>query len=143
MLAIGAGGLAVALTLAGEPVYLTMPETWGVRLVGHLSPWVSAKDVILEMLRRHGVDGATGRVIEYHGPGVASLSVWDRHVIAHMGAELGATTSLFPSDDEVRRFLTQLPQRHGVGEGPVPICGAVVEIEADTGRCLRVESVEG
>ena len=105
MLAIGAGGLAVALVLAGEPFYVTMPETWGVRLVGELRPWVSAKDVILEMLRRHGVEGAAGRLIEYHGPGVAGLSVWDRHVIAHMGAELGATTSVFGSDGEVRRFL--------------------------------------
>ena len=105
MLAIGAGGLAVALVLAGEPLYLTMPEIWGVRLVGELRPWVSAKDVILEMLRRHGTDGASGRLIEYHGPGVTGLSVWDRHVIAHMGAELGATTSVFGADSEVRRYL--------------------------------------
>ena len=105
MLAIGAGGLAVALVLAGEPLYVTMPEIWGVRLVGRLDPWVSAKDVILEMLRRHGTDGAVGRLIEYHGPGVDALSVWDRHVIAHMGAELGATTSVFGADDEVRRYL--------------------------------------
>ena len=105
MLAIGVGGLAVALVLAGEPLYVTMPEIWGVRLVGELGPLVSAKDVILEMLRRHGTDGASGRLIEYHGPGVAGLSVWDRHVIAHMGAELGATTSVFGSDDEVRRYL--------------------------------------
>lgn len=107
MLAIGAGGLAVALVLAGEPLHVTMPEIWGVRLVGELGPWVSAKDVILEMLRRHGTDGASGRLIEYHGPGVAGLSVWDRHVIAHMGAELGATTSIFGADDEVLRFLTR------------------------------------
>ncbi len=105
MLAIGAGGLAVALVLAGEPLYVTMPEIWGVRLVGELGPWVSAKDVILEMLRRHGTGGAAGRLIEYHGPGVAGLSVWDRHVIAHMGAELGATTSVFGADGEVRRYL--------------------------------------
>ena len=112
MLAIGAGGLAVALVLAGEPLYVTMPEIWGVRLVGELGPWVSAKDVILEMLRRHGTDGASGRIIEYHGPGVAGLSVWDRHVIAHMGAELGATTSVFGADEEVRRYL----DRQGRGE---------------------------
>ena len=107
MLAIGAGGLAVALVLAGEPLYLTMPEIWGVRLVGELRPWVSAKDAILEMLRRHGTGGASGRLIEYHGPGVAGLSVWDRHVLAHMGAELGATTSVFGSDTEVRRYLAR------------------------------------
>jgi aconitate hydratase len=105
MLAIGAGGLEVALAIAGEPFHLSMPEVWGVRLVGELPEWVSAKDVILEMLRRHDVDGGVGRVIEYHGPGLACLSAMDRHVIANMGAELGATTTVFPSDDEARRFL--------------------------------------
>jgi aconitate hydratase len=73
--------------------------------VGRLPDWVSAKDVILEMLRRHGVDGGVGRVLEYSGPGLASLSAMDRHVIANMGAELGATTTVFPSDRETRRFL--------------------------------------
>jgi aconitate hydratase len=105
MLAIGAGGLEVALAIAGEPFYFTMPEVWGVHLVGELPAWVSAKDVILELLRRHDVDGGVGRVIEYYGPGLAQLSAMDRHVIANMGAELGATTTVFPSDDEVRRFL--------------------------------------
>ena len=105
MLAIGAGGLEVALAIAGEPFHFAMPEIWGVRLVGELPDWVSAKDVILEMLRRHDVDGGFGRIIEYHGPGLEQLSAMDRHVIANMGAELGATTSVFPSDDEVRRFL--------------------------------------
>src|SRR6266487_5459347 len=97
MLAIGAGGLEVALGIAGEPFYLPMPEIWGVRLVGELPEWVSAKDVILEMLRRHDVDGGFGRIIEYHGPALEQLSAMDRHVIANMGAELGATTSVFPS----------------------------------------------
>jgi aconitate hydratase len=105
MLAIGVGGLEVALAIAGQPLYLQMPQVWGVRLVGRLSPWVSAKDVILEMLRRHGVNGGLNRVIEYHGPGLAGLSAMDRHVIANMGAELGATTSVFPSDDAVEAFL--------------------------------------
>jgi aconitate hydratase len=105
MLAIGVGGLEVAMAMAGEPLYLTMPEIWGVRLTGELPPWVSAKDVILEMLRRHGVQGGRGRIIEYHGPGLASLSAMDRHVIANMGAELGATTSVFPADEQVRAFL--------------------------------------
>ncbi|HEX5195424.1 MAG TPA: aconitate hydratase [Solirubrobacteraceae bacterium] len=105
MLAIGTGGLDVAMAMAGEPYYVKMPEIWGVRLEGELPDWVSAKDVILEMLRRHDVDGGYGRIIEYHGPGLASLSAMDRHVIANMGAELGATTSVFPSDDETRRFL--------------------------------------
>jgi predicted aconitate hydratase len=105
MLAIGVGGLEVAMAMAGEPLYVTMPEVWGVRLTGTLPPWVSAKDVILEMLRRHGVKGGVGRIIEYHGPGLGSLSAMDRHVIANMGAELGATTSVFPADEQVRAFL--------------------------------------
>ena len=105
MLALGAGGLEVALAIAGEPLYVVMPEVFGVRLTGELPPWTSAKDVILEMLRRHGVDGGRGRVIEYHGPGLAGLSAMDRHVIANMGTELGATSTVFPSDGEVRRFL--------------------------------------
>ncbi len=105
MLAIGSGGLDVAMAIAGEPYYVKMPEIWGVRLTGQLPDWVSAKDVILEMLRRHDVDGGVGRILEYYGPGLASLSAMDRHVIANMGTELGATTTVFPSDDEVRRFL--------------------------------------
>jgi aconitate hydratase len=105
MIAIGSGGLDVALAMAGEPLRIRMPEIWGVELVGELPDWVSAKDVILEMLRRHGVDGGAGRIIEYHGPGLAGLSAMDRHVICNMGAELGATTSVFPADDEARRFL--------------------------------------
>jgi aconitate hydratase len=93
------------MAMAGEPYHVRMPEIWGVRLTGELPDWVSAKDVILEMLRRHDVDGGFGRIVEYHGPGLAGLSAMDRHVIANMGAELGATTTVFPSDDEVRRFL--------------------------------------
>ncbi|MGD2076355.1 MAG: aconitate hydratase [Gammaproteobacteria bacterium] len=105
MLAIGAGGLEVAAAMAGEPFYLTMPKIMGVRLSGRLPDWVSAKDIILEMLRRHGVEGGLNRIIEYTGPGLDRLGAMDRHVIANMGAELGATTSVFPSDDEVRLFL--------------------------------------
>lgn len=105
MLAMGAGGLEVALAMAGEPFFVKRPRVWGVRLVGALRPWVSAKDVILELLRRHGVAGGLGKVIEYHGPGLAGLSAMDRHVIANMGAELGATASVFPSDAATRAFL--------------------------------------
>ncbi|CAM2841922.1 aconitate hydratase [Mycobacterium intermedium] len=105
MLAIGVGGLEVAVAIAGKPLHLRMPEVWGVRLEGELPQWCSAKDVILEMLRRHDVKGGVNRVIEYYGPGLATLSAMDRHVIANMGAELGATTSVFPSDDAVRQFL--------------------------------------
>jgi aconitate hydratase len=105
MMAIGAGGLEVALAMAGEPFFLIMPKTWGIKLMGNLPPWVSAKDVILEMLRRHDVKGGVGKIIEYYGPGLANLTAMDRHVIANMGAELGATSTVFPSDKEVRRFL--------------------------------------
>ena len=106
MLAIGAGGLEVALAMAGEPFFVKMPSILGVKLVGQLPQWVSAKDIILEMLRRHKVTGGVGKIIEYYGPGLANLSAMDRHVIANMGAELGATTTVFPSDDAVRKFLT-------------------------------------
>jgi aconitate hydratase len=105
MLAFGAGGVEIALAMAGEPLHLRMPEIWGVQLTGRMPDWVSAKDVILEMLRRHGVQGGMGRIIEYYGPGLAGLSAMDRHVIANMGAELGATTSVFPSDSATLAFL--------------------------------------
>lgn len=105
MLAIGAGGLMVAMAMAGKPYYLRMPKVWGVKLTGELPDWVSAKDVILEMLRRHDVNGGVGKVIEYYGPGLAKLTADDRHVIANMGAELGATSTVFPADEEVRRFM--------------------------------------
>jgi aconitate hydratase len=105
MLAIGVGGLEVAMAMAGEPLYVAMPEIWGVELTGELPDWVSAKDVVLEMLRRHDVKGGVGRIIEYHGEGLQHLTAMDRHVIANMGAELGATTSVFPADDAVRDYL--------------------------------------
>ncbi len=105
MLAIGAGGLDVAMAMAGKPYTIRMPEVWGVKLTGKLPDWVSAKDAILEMLHRHDVDGGVNRIIEYYGPGLDSLSCMDRHVIANMGTELGATSTVFPSDDEVKRFL--------------------------------------
>jgi aconitate hydratase len=105
MLAFGAGGLDVAMAMAGEPLFLTMPKVMGVRLTGRLPDWVSAKDVILEMLRRYDVDGGVGTIFEYYGPGLQCLKAMDRHVIANMGTELGATTTVFPSDNEVRRFL--------------------------------------
>lgn len=105
MLAMGTGGLEVALAIAGEPFHVKMPQIMGVKLTGKLPDWVSAKDVILEMLRRHDVAGGVGKIIEYYGPGLESLSAMDRHVIANMGAELGATASVFPSDEETKRFL--------------------------------------
>ncbi len=110
MLAIGAGGLEVAMAMAGHPFYLKMPEVMGVKLTGELPDWVSAKDIILEMLRRHDVHGGVGKIIEYYGSGLKNLSAMDRHVIANMGAELGATTTVFPSDENVRNFM-RLQQR--------------------------------
>ncbi len=105
MLAIGSGGLDVALAMAGQPFYVKMPKVWGIKLVSILPDWVSAKDIILEILRRHNVSAGTGCVLEYYGPGLTGLSAMDRHVIANMGAELGATASVFPSDLAVQRFL--------------------------------------
>lgn len=105
MLAIGAGGLDVAVAMAGAPFYLSMPRILGVHLKGSLQPWVTGKDVILEMLRQLTVKGGVGKIVEYFGEGVASLSVSDRFTITNMGAELGATTSVFPSDEQTKRFL--------------------------------------
>ena len=122
MLAMGAGGLNVAMAMAGRPYHLPCPAVWGVRLTGRLQPWVSAKDVILEMLRRHSVKGGVGRVIEYYGPGVATLSASDRAAIANMGAELGATSTLFPSDERTRQFMIA----QGRGDAWAPL-------EADAG----------
>jgi len=105
MLAIGAGGLDVAVAMAGGPYYLTMPKVCRVWLKGKLQPWVSAKDVILKILQLLSVKGGVGKVIEYAGPGAASLTVPERATITNMGAELGATTSIFPSDENTRVFL--------------------------------------
>ncbi|WP_053219297.1 aconitate hydratase [Virgibacillus senegalensis] len=107
MLAMGAGGIDVAMAIAGEPFYVKMPKVWGVKLTGELPKWVSAKDVIFELLKRYDVKGGVGKVIEYYGPGLKGLSAMDRHVIANMGAELGATGTVFPSDKEVKRFLKE------------------------------------
>ncbi len=105
MLGIGAGGLDVALAMAGYPYYLPCPKVLGVKLTGKLPDWVSAKDVILEMLRRYGVKGCVGKVIEYYGTGVKNLSATDRETIGNMGTELGATSTIFPSDSNTRAYL--------------------------------------
>jgi aconitate hydratase len=105
MLAIGAGGLSVALAMAGEPFWLVMPEVVRVNLKGEFSTGVSAKDVILEVLRRLTVKGGVGKVIEYGGEGIKNLTVPERAAITNMGAELGATTSVFPSDEQTLVFL--------------------------------------
>jgi aconitate hydratase len=105
MLAMGAGGLDVAVSMGGGTYYITMPKMLRVNLSGKLAPWVSAKDVILEVLRILTVKGGVGKIVEYGGPGVASLTVPERATITNMGAELGATTSIFPSDEVTRAFL--------------------------------------
>ncbi|MBR6107068.1 MAG: aconitate hydratase [Oscillospiraceae bacterium] len=105
MLAIGAGGLDVAVAMGGGAYYITCPKVVNVRLTGKLSPWVAAKDVILEVLRRMSVKGGVGKVIEYTGEGVKTLTVPERATITNMGAELGATTSVFPSDEMTKAFL--------------------------------------
>ncbi|MBC7342983.1 MAG: aconitate hydratase [Clostridia bacterium] len=105
MLAIGVGGLDVAVAMGGGTFYLTMPRVVNIRLKGKLPPWVSAKDVILEVLRRLTVKGGVGKILEYTGEGVATLTVPERATITNMGAETGATTSIFPSDEVTRKFL--------------------------------------
>ncbi len=105
MLAMGAGGLDVAVAMGGGTYYITMPKIVNVHLTGKLSPYVAAKDVILEVLRRMTVKGGVGKIIEYTGEGVKSLSVPERATITNMGAELGATTSVFPSDEVTKAFL--------------------------------------
>ena len=105
MLAIGAGGLDVALSMAGQPFHLSMPAVVNVRLTGRLNRFVSAKDIILEILRRLTVKGGVGKILEYSGDGVKSLDVPERATITNMGAELGATTSIFPSDAKTLQFL--------------------------------------
>ncbi|ALC15539.1 aconitase [Desulfuromonas soudanensis] len=130
MLAIGAGGLDVALAMAGHPYHLPCPKVLGVRLTGKLPDWVSAKDVILEMLRRYGVKGCVGKILEYHGPGVATLSATDRETIGNMGTELGATTTVFPSDARTKEYL----QAQGRGD-------AWQELSADPG-CSYDEEAE-
>ena len=107
-LGIGAGGLDVAVSMSGEPYVVEMPEVVAVRLEGELGPWTSAKDVILEMLRRLTVKGGVGKVFEFVGPGVETLSVPERCTITNMTTELGATSGVFPSDEETRRHLARL-----------------------------------
>ncbi len=107
MMAIGAGGMDVAVAMGGGPYYFNMPDIINIRLSGKLSPWISAKDVILNILKLLTVKGGVGKILEYSGEGLESLSVTDRGTIANMGAELGATTSVFPSDEGTLEFLRQ------------------------------------
>lgn len=157
MLAIGAGGLEVAIAIAGEPFHVKCPRIWGVKLTGRLPDWVSAKDVVLEMLRRHDVAGGVGKIIEYYGPGLEFLSAMDRHVIANMGAELGATTTVFPSDHMVKRFLESQRRQSSFKEIlPDPGCSydlhdeidlsklePLIALPSSPGKVVPVREVEG
>lgn len=134
MLAMGAGGLDVAVAMAGHPYFFPCPRVTLIRLSGRLRPWVGGKDIILELLRRLSVKGGVGRVMEYGGPGVATLPVADRFTVANMGAELGATTSVFPSDELTRKYL----EAQGRPEAWIPMYAdpdatyeAVVEVDLD------------
>lgn len=118
MIAIGAGGMDVAVAMGGGTYYITCPKMVKVNLTGKLRPWVAAKDVILEVLRRLSVKGGVGKIIEYCGEGVLTLSVPERATITNMGAELGATTSIFPSDETTRAFL----KAQGREEDYTPLC---------------------
>jgi aconitate hydratase len=130
MMAIGVGGLDVAVAMAGAPFYTKMPKIVGVRLTGKLRPWVTAKDVILEMLRRLTVKGGVGKIFEYYGEGIKSLGVPQRGTICNMGAELGATTSLFESDEITRDYLA----RQGRADD-------YVQVSADPG-CTYDDNIE-
>jgi len=134
-----------------------MPKVLGIKLTGKLPDWVSAKDVVLEMLRRYDVKGCKGMIIEYYGPGLKNLSTMDRHVIANMGTEMGATTSVFPSDEEVKRFMTA-QKRSAQWKPLIPDKGCTYDLHdeielskiipliakpSSPGKVVPVRSVEG
>lgn len=132
MLAFGAGGLDVAVAMGGGTYYITMPEIVAVELKGKLNDWVSAKDVILEVLKRLSVKGGVGKIIEYRGEGVKTLSVPERGTITNMGAELGASTSVFPSDENTHTFLAEQGRAEDYTElkaDPDAVYDSVVEID--------------
>ncbi|SEM23863.1 aconitase [Syntrophus gentianae] len=132
MIAIGAGGLDVALAMAGEPFYLTCPRVIKINLLGQLQPWVSAKDIILKVLDLFGTKGNVGCVFEYGGPGVDTLTVPERATIANMGAECGVTTSIFPSDERTRRFLKAQHREEDWSE-------LKADLEADYDRIVDID----
>lgn len=157
MLAMGAGGLDVAVAMGGGPFYLTMPKVVGVKLTGKLQPWVSAKDIILELLRLISVKGGVGKVMEFYGPGVKTLTVPERGTICNMGAEHGATGSVFPSDEQTRNYFRAQGREQDWKELG-PDAGATydenVEINLDTleplvacphmpDKVVKVKDVEG
>ncbi|HEQ79176.1 MAG TPA: aconitate hydratase, partial [Euryarchaeota archaeon] len=156
-IAIGAGGLDIALAMAGEPFYLTTPRVYKINLTGTLNDWVSAKDVVLKMLEIFSVKGNVGVVMEYGGPGVKTLSVPERATITNMGAEMGVTTSIFPSDDITREFL-KAQGREGDWQELLPdddaVYDKVIELDLSTveplmaaphspGNIVKVKDLEG
>src|SRR5438093_957902 len=135
MLAIGTGGAEVAAAMAGEPFYIPCPKVVRVNLVGNFAPWVSAKDVILELLRRLTVKGGIGKVMEYTGPALERIAVYERETICNMTQELGATSGLFPSDEMTRRFLrAQKREQDWKPLAPDPGARYDEEIEIDLGK---------
>lgn len=135
MLAIGAGGLDVAVAMAGGPFGMPMPKIVGVKLTGKRQPWVAAKDIILEMLRRLTVKGGVGKIFEYHGEGINDLTVPERATICNMGAELGATTSVFPSDHITKLFFKKQGREkewREIGPDPDATYDEVIEIDLST-----------
>lgn len=139
MLAFGAGGLDVAVAMGGGPYYITVPKTVFVNLKGRLQPWVAAKDIILEVLRIMSVKGGVGKIIEYGGEGVKSLSVPERATITNMGAELGASTSVFPSDEITREFMRAQGRESdwaALSPDPDAVYDEVIEIDLSTLRPL-------
>jgi aconitate hydratase len=139
MLAFGAGGLDVAVAMGGGPYYITVPKIVFVNLKGRLQPWVAAKDIILEVLRIMSVKGGVGKIIEYGGEGVKSLSVPERATITNMGAELGASTSVFPSDEITREFMRAQGRESdwaALSPDPDAVYDEVIEIDLSTLRPL-------
>jgi aconitate hydratase len=132
MIAVGSGGIDVAAAMGGQPFYIPYPRVYRVWLTGRLQPWVSAKDVALKMLQTFSTKGNVGVIMEYAGPGVETLTVPERATIANMGAEMGVTTSVFPSDEETRRFL----RAQGREEGWVPL---QADADADYDRTMEVD----
>lgn len=156
-LAIGAGGLDVAASMAGEPYYLNMPKINGVKLTGSLRPYVSAKDIILKILQQLDVHGARGCILEYFGPGIKNLSVPERATITNMGTETGATSSIFPSDEVTRQFLISQERQDSwveLSPGPNASYNEIISIDLDKleplialphspGNVKKVSEVEG
>ncbi len=135
MLAIGAGGNEVAMAMAGKPFYLMTPKVWGIHVEGRLRPWVSGKDVILELLRRHSAKAGTGKIMEFFGPGVAALDMAARGTIANMAVDMGFTACVFPSDEVTRWYLRMNARERDfrpLVQGPEPKFDEVTRIDLST-----------